>query len=161
MCVLRDFWCFVFFYYWGQNGQIPGHSQLSFFWKPRIFFNLQQPSSALPFKRNDSERIIKTEWAPANKTSPPFNYAQPDLTGAIEMKTGFMQQPNHCVFFSIWGTNHRFPSLSFFPPAAVKLLRLLTFGIIPDSLWTFLSRCQLVWNVLRGSASTPVAAAAV
>lgn len=71
------------------------------------------------------------------------------------------RNPTIEFFFSIRGTNHRFPTLSFYSPAAVKLLRLLTFGIIPDSLWTFLSRCQLLWNVLRGSGSTPVAAAVV
>lgn len=127
--------------------------------------NFHQPPtiqySAFREKRQ-REHAIKTLGAPANKTSPPFNYAQPDLTWAIHLKMCFMQEPNHWIFFfSIRGTNHRFPTLSFYSPAAVKLLRLLTFGIIPDSLWTFLSRCQLLWNVLRGSGSTPVAAAVV
>lgn len=154
----------VFFAIEGQNVKFQVASESSNHRQSAVILPRTQnalPSSSLCSERNNSGRIIKTQWAPANKSSPSFNYAQPDLTWAIEMKTGFMQQPNHCVFFLNVGSKSQIPYAVIFSLAALKLFWLLTFGIIPDSLWTFLSRCQLVWNVLRGSASTPVAAATV
>lgn len=131
-------------------------SRPSFYWEPRIFINLQ-PSSTL----RSENTSLKPSELPQTKLlllSTMHNLTWPEQS---IWRRALCRNPTIEFFSSIRGTNHRFPTLSFFPPAAVKLLRLLTFGIIPDSLWTFLSRCQLLWNVLRGSGSTPVAAAVV